>query len=317
MRDRFPHHLEMPDSGLVHLTNDGAFTEIADDDLHGIDGLGPGFTSDFEHLLQQMAEAKIGPDGQPLDDLGQQVMLREMQRGDRKKEAPHVRTGPISWDRGVLGGVAVANPNQNTALDGDLVQIVHWPGDDGESTVVGITVQPLNLEATANSTGIIRPQGRLVWGTRGQHILDFDVGSGVEFSIVGSSAYLSVYLEGGSTAPVQMQASLGFHNVSRLTPLTRTAYLDAMRAGSTTTIRRPNYAQTILTVDRNDPAAPTAPPEIDLTFKTLAGAVIGYRAIVASAFLTTPVVIPNDCQLIDVKNAGGANTNVRVVFGLL
>lgn len=295
----------------VGLVNNGAFTEIVDEGTF-FDNGDSLYETDFQQELEMRSRSEH-IDGLPLDDLDAKFRLQELDRAAIDAKSPSVSLAPASWDRGVLGGIATAQPNPTSTLPGDLNQVVFWPGDDRESGPVTITLAPkpgVFQSPTTSLLPVSRSVARVNWGTKnGQFTADVDVGNGIEFSIEAASVYVSVYQDAGSTISQNLMASIGFYSATRTCTATRTAYLSIL-SGATENVIRPNFATTIIGFERYDSTAQYVLDMLDIN-----GTLIGQRVVPPSAYLITPIVLPNDCYSIDVTNNGSLGDS-RLIFGL-
>lgn len=316
-------------SGGVELIDNGAYIQIADHEFDVSDNGDSPYQSDFEHMIAMREAAHVGPDGSFLDDLDQKFRVMELEKAEQDAKSPQVSINPASWDRGSLGGIAAAQPNligfsgptpiPDPTAPGQLNTIVFWPGDDRESCPVTITLSPLigsvveGAPVVAVTDTVERPVARIRWGTKnGQFTADVDVGTGVEFCVEAASVYVSAYMDKGSTVPMNLMASIGFYAAARLSPATRTVYIDNLGVGDVERIVRPNFATAITGFER-----PDATDQYVITMYTINGTtIIGQRVIAPSNYLDTPLVLPNDCYYVDVTNNGGGTSSSRIIFGL-
>lgn len=303
----------------IRLVSNGAYTDIADNELLVGDNGDSPYATDFDQLIQQRAQASYGPNGEYLDDLDKESNLAAIQKRTAEVTSPHASINPRTYDRGVLGGIAQCAPGTATT-PGQLQQIVFWPGEDRETVAITVTVAPAasaNLEGTAGTGSGVqksRPVARVNWGTRnGQFEIDVDVGTGFEFCISASTVYVSVYQDAGSTITQNLMAAISFYSAARLAPAARTAYLDSQAGGTTRLVKRPNFASSIIGFERDVVTA-----QYTLTFIDKNNATIGVRVIAPSTYLTSPIILPNDCSAVYVQSNAlpSTTTSSRLVFGL-
>ena len=294
----------------THFTNtDGALGDIAEVETED---------SDFTELVRERAAALADADG---DDLAAGVLYRDRVEAQENEKAPIFADAPPSWKKSVFGQSLVVQPSQqDTTLPGPMQQVANWPGDLRESRAVTVTFGPqLNqrttsgrLSITADPTGVRRPLALIQWGTDNNFFqAQVDAGTGMILTFSCCSLTVSMGLDGGSTAPMEVSGSFAFGTAPHPTPCTRTAYVDAQTNNAASVLHRPPFATTIVAVERSDFTAP-----ITLTYKDLAGTTIGVRTILASASLDAPLWLPNDCVIIETSTSTAGPFALRVVFGL-
>lgn len=295
------------------------------------------FLDDYDARLQQIAESRFGPEGQPLDDLTAKAQDQQIQRDAARDLAPPVSINPASAYHGLLGGQATVYPLTDGA--GNYVQtsteVARWTGRDTEACPVSIALDPLPANVAPLYTGqtgvipppappavnpIIRPFARIQFGTRdGLVKVEVDIGSGTQIVVPASNVYVEVGLDAGSNTEFRMSSSLAFSTVLRTLPTTRTVYIDAQATDSNPAnsfqILRPARAIELVGFERVDPAA-----AYTLYFLGVDNNVsnpLYVRTIAANAILTAPIFLSNDVYYIWVsKTAGAGTSNARVIFGL-
>ena len=289
---------EIADHRPTSLLDDGAFVRVADHEVMtgNYDGGDSAFQSDTERDLQLRAESMIGPDGQVLDELDAATMFQELRRRDRADLVTTVSLSPPSAAHALLGGSALCQPGDPTTLAGRLQQVVFWAGDDLESTPCTITLGQVKAPVVSGGGSVkIRPVARVTWGTRtASYSVDLDIGTGAQLTVCASSVYVSCYLDVGSTQATELCASLGFYSSTPRNPATRTIYFDGLGTSSPVSTPRPTYSNQILNVTRSVNGA-----ALTLRFFDSSGAVIGVQTILANTALASPIVLPNDCTLVD------------------
>ncbi len=266
---------------------------------------------DFDdYLLSQAREAAGG------DDLDEAATLRSLHDQVDQTRAPSVSMTPRSWDRGRLGDTQPVGNDVNITADGLPVLLVHWPGDDRETTAVSLTVAP--ILTPGQNPGLGRAVARIIWGTQdGKFQCDVDIGTGVQLTLVASNVYVYVLFLSGITTPLNQKFS-GAISFQRLNPTNRstlTDYIDALAGGGSITIPRPQFGNTIQNFSRsNFTDAWTIVGQ-----GTVGGAVVTIMTIViaASTQPQLPIYLPNDVSSLVITNSGAGAGNARVVFGVL
>lgn len=300
------------DERRVHILSNPATTEIADDELAQGDGGTSVFEDDFTHMLERREQAAVGPGGQQLDDMDQAINIRHMEREENQAISPHANVNPSSWDRGLLGGAVLVQPNVDTTLEGPLQPVVFWPGDDRETLPVLITLTPQLLPNAAAQGPVIRPFARIRWGTRnGEFTADVDIGAGVQLALGASSVYVDVGLDASSNTAFNIFGGLSFWSADKATPALRTAYIDSLAGAGTKAIDRPRFATTIQAFERTDTTV-----IYTLNFLDTGNTTIASRIIAANGYLASPIALPNDCRTINVVSGSGSPSNARLTFGL-
>lgn len=293
----------------VHLIDDGGLTEIADTELRQGGGGDSIFADDFTHMVEQRERAMFGPNGEPLDDFDQNLMIREQQRREIAEQGDdtHQTNNPSSWDRGLLGGNVIVQPGTATA-QGQTQTVAYWPGDDFETLPVVVTIAPLMpLPAGAQ----VRPFARVRWATRnGEFTAEIDCGTGMQFCITASSVYVDVGQDAGSNQQIQVYGALSYWGTNTATPAYRTSYIDSIGIAATVNVKRPAFATTLFGFERASNGAYT------LNFRDINGTLIGSRSYAAANYIINPISLPNDCASIDVVNGSGGIDTVRLVWGL-
>ena len=311
MSNRFDRDRQLLDDP-TYLLDDGAFRSIEDAERGGDSD--SAFVTDFEHEQELIEASHYLPSGQPLQsDLDQATLRRELQRREERREAPPVSIVPVSFDRGVLGANVAVVPGNPTTIAGPLSQLVHWPGDDRECIPVSVFVQPSPPFPTASGSQPLRLVANCQFGNHGgKFSFDCDVGTGTAFTLNCSSIYVSVGMEASSSRPSwDVFGSLGFYAINRTRPLTRTAYIEDLAPETTTTLVRPNFANTVEFIGRSDRAV-----QVTLNFQDLAGNTVVQRHLTASQY-GDYIPMSNDTYLINVTNDSTTVTlDLRIIFGL-
>lgn len=297
-------HAQDPTLNLVRT--DGNMIDAADPEVED---------SDFTEIMRGRDEAMEEAGG---DDLAREVIYRDNVEAERNQNAPIASDAPLSWVKAILGTTAVVQPNQNTTLPGPPIQVVNWPGDDRETRPVTITIAPVPVQVNTSGAlrvsggAICRPVALINWGTsQGFFNALVDLGSGMMLTISCSSCMVSIYLDGSSTIPMEVQGSMSFGSATHPVPALRTGYADALGAAATQTLYRPPFATSIVAIDRSDYTQP-----ITLTYLDLAGNQVGHHIFAANTSLDAPLYLPNDAIAVNVTNAGNAQVNARLTFGL-
>lgn len=322
MREMYARAKAGPDGEVLEeidaLTNYRSMQEDSTDT--GLESPTPsGVTDDFQEHLEAREEAHIISGG---DELGAIAHLRTRQRVAENEAVPARSINPASWDRGLLGGTATFDPTvlqttDNTtgsAKGGEVIQVVHWPGDDRETIPITVTFQPYSLPSFGASTKIMRPFARIQWGTRNtQFQADVDIGVGEAITLAASSCYVSLGMDSGSNLAYTLGAAISFYATSRPVQATRTMYLTMDNSGGAdSTFIRPQFSTSILGFDRADPTTQWV-----LKFKDFANTLIYERLIAPNTYLTSPIYLSNDVAFLSVNVSGGSGSDTtRIIWGL-
>lgn len=209
----------------------------------------PPFRDDFLEKNRQFAKAAYGPNGEHLDDFDQKWQAQQRAHEELQAGAPFVRINPPSAKRGILGGSA-------TVKSGDVpVQVASWIGDDdAEAQPVTVMANPTPYPMVTTSPGVLnttRPYALVTFGTGiNKATAEVDIGLGCQFTVIGSAVQVQVGMDanvGAVTvsppATLSIGASLGFFQVNRTAPLTRTRYCVADAAGANVTVLVPPFAK--------------------------------------------------------------------------
>lgn len=294
------------DPQLNMLRTDGDMFDVVEHDTEN---------SDFTDIIRQREEAMEEAQG---DDLAREVIYRDNVEARNNDHAPIFSEAPPSWNKAVMGNIIVVQPPSSAGQQGPIVQVVNWPGDDRECRPVTLDFGPVPAQVSAAGalrvpgTAVSRPFALVQWGTsQGLYSALVDCGSGMHLCISCSSVMVSIGLDDGSTASMEVYGSMSFGAAPHPTPATRTNYIDALTNGGTAIRHRPPFATTIVALDRSDFTIP-----VTLNYKDLAGNTIGQRIFAASTTLDAPIFLPNDAIEIDLVNGGGAPANFRITYGL-
>jgi hypothetical protein len=271
---------------------------------------------DFAQLQQDRAESLAEADG---DDLAAAVLYRDRVEARRNAQAPIASTAPSSHVKTHFGNVLSVQPATSTALMGPFQQVASWPGDDDECRAVSIDIAPVPTQVSGAGNlrvpggAVSRPVALVEWGTsQGLYHALVDLGSGMHLVIACSSVNVSIALDAGSTASMQVYGSLSFGSSPHPTAATRTAYADSLGPSGTAVTYRPPFATTIVAVERSDFTV-----AVGLVYKDLAGNTIGLRTFATSTAIDAPLYLPNDCVEVDLLNIDLSKTvNARLVYGL-
>ena len=114
-------------SRRVHLADNGALLEIADDELLEGDGGESSFRDDFTATIERLDEAVYGPTGEVLGDFDQKWYYREKEAQEAAEEAPHRSINPPSWRRGIIGNFALLIPSIPVGSEGPTRRFVIGP----------------------------------------------------------------------------------------------------------------------------------------------------------------------------------------------
>lgn len=271
--------------------------------------------SDFTDMMRGRSEALEEAGG---DDLAAHVIYRDAVKARINDKIPGTSDAPDSWDKAIFGTTLLVQPAQNTANAGPFQQVVNWPGELRENRPVTITIAPVPTQVSPADplripgNAVSRPVALVQWGTmQGQFQALVDVGSGAMLTISCCSVQVSMGLDGGSTAPMEVYGSMSFGSATHPVPALRTAYADGLLAAGSQVVWRPPFAMSIVGVERSDYTQP-----ITLTYMDLAGNQVGHHIFGANTSLDAPLFLPNDCASILVTNSGNATVNARLTFGL-
>lgn len=307
---------DISDDDRSQVRTNGATTDILDTELFHGDGGDSRFQSDWEHDLELREESSYGPDGEVLEELDQKFKYDVLKRSEEESEFPRSSINPSSWDRGSLGDQVTLTPGRPTTADGAIQPMAYWPGDDRDVCPVTITVAPVILDPTVAVGGVVRAVARINWGTKnGRFQMDVDIGIGFQLTLEASSVYVSGFLEANSTVNWNVHASIGFYTTARPVPVTRTAYVSNSATGApgVVNVTRPSFASSMTFMRQ------LATDTYTISFLDANLTTIGQRDVAASAYVETPIPLPNDCFIVQVVfNAGGAAPRLsRVVFELI
>lgn len=279
---------------------------------------------DFAQMVRGKQEAMDEAGG---DDLAAGVIYRdnveiEQNREVKRNEALTVfAAAPPSAKGAVLGQIFSIQPANQTTLPGATQQAVNWAGELRETRECTVTASPVmavrfsdsRLTVVSASNGVSRPYVTVQWGTdQGLYKAQIDLGSGIKLTVACCSLLVSLHLDVGSAAAMEVEASMSFGAAPQPTPLTRTAYIDGLTSGNGPSVTfRPPFATHILAITRSDFTA-----AMTLTYKDLNGTVIGQRILAASTDLDAPLYLPNDCVSVEVTTGSAGAINARLVYGL-
>ena len=282
----------------LHLAVDGATVQI-EDPIHS-------HYSDFDQLVHERSEAMRQAGG---DDLAMNVIHRDKIRNELRQESPFVRTMPPSASDAILGGQATPDSTK------PVIEVIRWTGENIEATNVSIATGPVKAPpAFANSATTQRSFLSIIFGSYGySYNAEIDIGPGQQFTVPCSfmSASIGVDKDGenGLTAGPLLSATLGFRDIMRTAPLTRTKYADLIPSGQVTTFVIPLFAKRFYVILTNTTATATC----DLVSTT--GGLVQRIPIAAATVQTVPFMLTPDTATLSIT-PGVATTTIRVIFEL-
>lgn len=218
----------------------------------------------YEHIKQSMPYS---------DDLARKALLKKAYVASLGQEAAFVRTNPQSMMNGMLGNYAIV------AAGDDPTQVCNWTGIDAETQPVNITVAPVEQLVAGAPEGlastIARPFARIQFGTRGFSVsFDVDIGLGRQLVVGASSVIVQVGMDpvppsGGTAGEMKLAGMLSFRPTIRVTPVTRTVYVDVVTGAKTQTFPIPPFAQRVSWYFQNTAATLTQLEVQDINHGTL------------------------------------------------
>lgn len=303
---------EIPDDRDTHLTWDGVKTQIVDVLPQGT------FKDDWQHLLEQRAEAAVGPNGEHLDDFDREFQLQEKNLEAIKQAAPYVGINPASAVNQVLGGQLAVTPGDPPR------EIARWTGENPETTNVTITIGQATVAASSRQSAFhqpiqARPFAVVQWGTRGIPVVaEVDAFLGTQFTIGASFVSLQMAMEALSNPPAQtavpatltMTAMLSFRVVERNKPLTRTHYDDSF-AVLKSSFKIPPFAIDY-TFICDDPTTTAQFDVFDIGNNLICSAV----AVSGDPAKAKTIPLPPDANTMNWQNVTGSPQAARIIFGL-
>jgi hypothetical protein len=261
------------------------------------------------------------------DDLAAHVIYRDGVEVERNLEAKRnealtvFAAAPPSWKGAQMGQIFSVPPGIPTTLPGATQQAVNWSGELRETRECTVTAAPVpavrssdgRLTVVSSGNGVSRPYLLVEWGTdQGFYHAQIDLGSGVKLTVACCALAVSIGLDGGSTAAMEVYGSMSYGAAPQPTPLTRTVYVDGLTSGNGPSITfRPPFSTQILAITRSDFTA-----AMTLTYKDLNGNVVGQRILAPSTDLDAPLYLPNDCVSVEVTTGSAGAINARLVYGL-
>ncbi len=290
----------------VHVLESGGATEIVDPRVPR-DNPGSLFESEFDGVLEKESAAQVDSTGHPVDDLDQQIQIREAEHRESNSQSPHVCVNPVSWDQSLLGSTVTLRRATVSTNSGPIARLAFWQGESRDACPVTVTVGVPNGLVVPGAS--VLPIARIEWGVHGgKFVAEVDMFSGAEFTVVASSIYVSGFLENASLDSLDVTASIGFRTTQRTAPVLRTK---SITSGSTTTITvtRPPFASAIYGFDRE-----TVANQYTLTLLDGDGNVTARRVIAANAYLTTPIPIPGNCTQVQITNNTGSDLGGSITF---
>lgn len=287
------------------------------------DNPGSIYKTEWDHQLDMFSRAQVGPNGQPVDDLDMFTQVQEQQREEENAESQFTNSNPPSLNRGNLGqsvtlnaGAVTTGAVYNTFADGPSQMVAFWPGDDRDVQAITVTAQP---NVPISTSKIVKLVAKVNWGVHGAKFTVFiDVGTGIEFALNASNAYVELFLEGDSYNNASTPAntsyvaagSIGFKNTSRTQALVR-AVRKIGTSGGTVTVTRPAFASSLVAFDSDLGAG-----SVTLNFLDAMGQIVFTRVYAANAFITTPVSMPADVVQVQFVPTSSGVYIATLTFGL-
>lgn len=261
------------------------------------------------------------------DELEALAKIRDVQRQQASRIAPHVRIVPPSADCGTLGTTA-------TVKIGEEQQVAQWSADSPIETlpitiIAGPVAPPnpsINSIAEFSTMPVFRSYGIIRAGSRGYPMaFEFDLGPGIEFSLNASMVSLSVALEKGiapwenlGEGTLKLGGALSYFPPLKNTAVTRTKYVPALDAAGVTgpvsyKVNVPAFARNVVLWRQllND--------TFTLDFLDSQGNSRYSWTLAAgtAGAMLTPIPVTPDIYQIQVSATGGGNrSSSRLVFGL-
>lgn len=255
------------------------------------------------------------------DQLVAKAAMRDADKSVATDEAKYVRVQPPSSYGRALG-------NQQLVKTGQLIDVARWAGPDNETVPITITAAAVTqLGAFFEKVAFVsprfwRPFGVIKWGTRGFMVeAEFDIGTGVEFTINGSSAVLQLGMPDDPRAAgdpadfsvsMQLSGMLSFLPCVRTTPNTRTRFIDN-EAGDPGP-----YIVTVPPFSRSVSVWRLATTQaILVSFLDADGFGLYSMSFASGAFNTDPIPLSDDVVFVEITNTGGgAIASARLIFNL-
>lgn len=255
------------------------------------------------------------------DDLHRKALLQRAQVSSLKDQAQFVRTNPPSLMTGMLGNYQIVTAG------GEAIQVCNFTGDDAETMPVGITIAPVEQlvagapEGLANT--ISRPFAIIQFGTRGFSVsFEVDIGTGRQLVVGASSVIVQVAMdplpaEGAFVAgSMKLAGMLSFHPTIRVTPVTRTRYIDTVLNAKVQTVTVPPFAQRVSWYAQNTAGTTTQLEVQDINHATLYTEEVTVDA--GGGGVIQNVELSSDAVFIKVhaNGAGAVDIHGRLIFDL-
>jgi len=203
-------------------------------------------------------------------------------------------------------------PSNTDAIAASCPTAALWTGHDMECSPVTISVAPVG-PAQTNELQNLKPFGVVSWGVRGTMLKAFfDIGTGRQFSISGSTVRLQIGMDGdGASSAAQSYSAMitAFDLTQKQIPLTRSYLIPAVGAGSLEEVLVPPFAQDVI-VYRTSQAS-----DFSVAGVLANGGQVLSQAFAANVLMTTPIRLPEGIQYIRVASTAGL-IQTFVVFGL-
>lgn len=242
------------------------------------------------------------------DDLDHKALLRKVRQANQNNVAPAVNTNPPSVFTGSMGN------SQSVTTGDNPVQVALWQGAAEETRAISATFSAAFVP-DALAAGAVKPFGIITFGNRGfVATAEVDIGQGgCQLTVAASAVTLQVGMDpaavGENNATLLLSGMLGFNTIVRTAPLTRTLYLDGAQTTASGALRIPAFAKAVW-LERSKLS-----DALTMNIQNAGLATLSQFALLANAYQTWPIILPNDAFYISITGGDGTG-KARLIFEL-
>ncbi len=283
------------------------------------------FRDDFTEHVRRLAVARIGPNGELLDDFDQLSRVQALEYQDLRAAAPFIRSAPPTALDSILGNVGIVRAVVigGAVPRGQVVELARWAGNDAETQAITVTFGLAGSVPDTAGSGA-RPVGLVQFGTRGALAqVEIDIGVGCQLVVTGSAVIVSAAMEGtawvlnggalivdGTEFAKSILGMLSFRSTLRTTPVTRSLYMDPLSAAAQT-FAVPPFAKSVWFYRNNDAS-------VSVTLEFLDAATNPRYIVTLGTAVNMTNPIPLDGSIINVRvtRTAGADSFASLIFEL-